>query len=222
MPKKSDKTLVTLLLDRSGSMNKVKSQTVEAINSYISHLKDGGDDIRFSFIMFDAPFPGDRMDLEKLHVGRKIADVPALTDDDFLPRGMTPLIDAAFQTIRAVEASLKGKSGTKVVIAIQTDGDENASRENGWSDLKSLIAEKEQDGWQFNFMGAGINAYQQSERMGISRSKTISYGMDKKSTHNAFEATASVTRAFASGSILSTNYADTDKLAAGDNWHGKL
>lgn len=222
MPKKSQKTLVTLLLDRSGSMNKVKSQTVEAINSYISHLKDGGDDIRFSLVMFDSPHPGDRMDLEKLHVGRKIADVPALMDEDYLPRGMTPLIDAAFQTIRAVEASLKGKSETKVVIAIQTDGDENTSRENSWSDLKSLIAEKERAGWQFNFMGAGINAYQQSERMGISRDKTISYGLDKKSTHSAFEATASVTRAFASGSILSTNYAETDKLAAGDNWHGKL
>lgn len=222
MSNKTEKTLVTLLLDQTGSMNKVKSQTIEAINAYISHLKEGGDDIRFSLIMFDAPWPAEQMELEKLHVGRKIAEVPELMDADYQPRGMTPLIDAAFQTIRAVEASLKGKSGTKVVIAIQTDGDENASRENSWNDLKALIADKERDGWQFNFMGAGINAYQQSERMGISRSKTISYGMDKKSTHSAFEATASVTRAFASGSILSTNYADTDKLAAGDNWHGKL
>ena len=154
------RTLVTLLLDRSGSMQSVKADTVGAINAYRSRLKEAGGNIRYSQVHFDSD--AGRMELEKVIVAQPVSELSEMAMEDFRPRGMTPLIDAACTTIRAVASSLEeaGKTeGTKVVIAIQTDGDENTSQENSWSDLKALIAEKEAEGWEFVFMGAGIDAY---------------------------------------------------------------
>lgn len=225
------KTLVTLLLDASGSMDLVKDDTIGAINSYVDTLKDSGDDIRFSHVQFNSQWGGQMlslstttsgapagvgMQLRKICVAEKISKVPRMTSRDFIPSGGTPLIDAACTTIRAVAASLEGRDDTKVVIAIQTDGSENDSKENTWETLKALIAEKEQLGWEFIFMGCGINAYKQGAMMGIKREKTLSYGKDQAATRAAFEATAMNTVAFASGMMESVAYSDAQKHAAGD------
>jgi uncharacterized protein YegL len=128
---KTKKTLVTLLLDRSGSMQSVKDDTIGAINSYIEELKSSKSKIHFSLILFDSF--GGGCDLEKVYVAEKIKNVDPLTSKDFNPRGGTPLIDASCTTIRAVEESIKGKDAN-VVFAIQTDGNENQSVENSWAD----------------------------------------------------------------------------------------
>lgn len=210
------RTLVTLLLDRSGSMQSLKDDTIGAINAYLGTLRDCEDDIRFSLVMFDTG-PGGGMELQKLHVGVPVSQIADLTSADFMPRGGTPLIDAACSTIRAVGESLSGDDGnTRVVMAIQTDGQENSSVENNWNDLKALIAEKEGMGWEFTFMGCGIDAYDQGRRMGIAQAKTVSYGKDAAQTHAAFAATALNTRAFASGAAASLDYSAEQKLRAGD------
>ena len=213
------RTLVTLLLDRSGSMQSVKADTVGAINAYRSRLKESGGNIRYSQVHFDSDTNG--MELEKVIVAQPVAELGEMALEEFQPRGLTPLIDAACTTIRAVATSLKeaGKTeGTKVVIAIQTDGDENTSRENSWSDLKALIAEKEAEGWEFVFMGAGIDAYAQGQRMGIRASNTLSYGTDKEATEAAFAETAANTALFASGAMRTMAYSDAQKKAAGDRF----
>mgnify|MGYP001627759529 CR=1 FL=1 len=212
------RTLVTLLLDRSGSMQTLKSDTIGAINAYREELRKSGSEIRYSQVHFDSDFSR-QLDLEKVHVAVPVGELGDMTEDDYHPRGGTPLIDAACTTIRAVAASLEeaGKAeGTRVVIAIQTDGDENTSVENSWSDLKALIAEKEKQGWEFVFMGAGIDAYAQGSRMGIRASNTLSYGKDRKQTEAAFAATAMNTRAFADGAMASMAYSCEQKLEAGD------
>jgi len=220
MPQKSNKTLVTLLLDRSGSMEEIRDETIEAVNSYISHLKDSQDDIRLSLALFDSPFPGTEMKLEKIFVAKKVDKVQLLTRSDFAPRGGTPLLDAVATTILAVEESLIGKTA-KVVLAIQTDGDERHSKDFSWNAVKAMISAKEKAGWQVNFLGAGINAYKQGERLGISRAQTLSYGVDREATRNAFAATAAVTRGFASGAMATTSYSSDHKLSAGDLWTDK-
>lgn len=219
MPKKKSatrkKTLVTLLLDRSGSMQWAKEDTIGAINAYLEKLRSSEADIRFSLIMFDSDFSGG-MDLNRVCVAKKVSEVKDLTSDDFQPRGQTPLIDATCATIQAVAESLKERTDTNVVFAIQTDGSENSSKEFTWAGLRSLIAEKEKLGWEFNFMGCGIDAYNQGSLMGISRDKTISYGKDRAATRAAFEATAANTEMYASGMSASVGYSAEQKLRSGD------
>ncbi len=215
------KTLVTLLLDRTGSMQSAKDDTLGAVNAWKEELAQATGDVRLSIVLFDEH--QGRLELKKLHVAKPVAEVPDLTSRDYVPRGSTPLIDAACATIRAIDEALQLRSSSepvKVVLAIQTDGQENASRENSWEDLKALVAEKEAVGWEFSFMGAGIDAYAQGARMGIAPEKTISYGKDRAGSLAAFAALGENTRLFASGEKSSAAYSVSQKRAAGDTHDG--
>lgn len=214
--KTTEKTLVTLLLDRSGSMQSVRDDTVGAINAWLSELRQTEAEMRFSLVLFDDNLG--KMELQKLHVATPIQEVPDLKPEDFQPRGMTPLIDAACETIRAVRESLEGRDDVKVIFAIQTDGDENRSRENRWEDLRALIAECEKSGWQFTFMGCGIDAYGQGARMGIRSENTVSYGKDLLATRAAFAATAENTRLYAAGTRADVSYTAEQKMRSGDRF----
>lgn len=220
MPKKnkSDSTLVTFLLDRTGSMQSIKDDTIGAFNSYLETLQNDKDvDIEFTFIQFDS------VSLDKVCVATPVSKVEQLNHDTFQPRASTPLIDAAFKTIKAVDEQIKGKkTAPKVVICIQTDGQENASKEHTWEDLNALIKEKSGLGWQFNFMGAGIDAYEQGKRMGISRGSTVSYSNDSASTRAAFAATACNTASFLKGEALNTAFSMGQKMSAGDKFDPTL
>lgn len=205
------RTLVTLLLDRSSSMSSIHSQTVSAYNEYVDSLRTSKAPIEFTFLQFDS------QSLDKLCVAEPIKNVKTMSHNDFQPRGSTPLIDSAYDTIKAVEKQEKAK-GARIVICIQTDGEENCSNKHSWEELKTLIGEKTKAGWQFNFMGAGIDAYTQSAKMGLVAAQTVSYGKDHASTRAAFAAHAHNTASFAMGESATTNYSDVQKFASGDKF----
>ncbi len=249
------KTIVTLLLDRSASMMQIRDVTIDGVNAWLEQLRKTKDEMLFSLIQFDffssptrpglsehAPvgalpagdYLGDpaggfgvtmrgfagaskyTMQLEKTYMATPIGDVRDLTHDDYAPRGGTPLIDAAFTTIRAIEDSIKGRTDIKIVLAIQTDGEERDSVENTWSGLKALVAEKEAAGWEILFMGVGMDAYAEAAKMGVSRDKTLSYGMNAEATRSAFATTAQKTVAYSAGLSGSMAYTQTEKSLAGD------
>ena len=93
---------------------------------------------------------------------------------------------------------------------------ENASTRHTWDELKALIAEKREMGWEFVFMGAGIDAYAQGARMGIDRSATLSYGTERRQTEAAFDALGENTAAFACYESRSVSYSVDQKVSAGD------
>lgn len=217
-------TLVTFLLDRSGSMKSCWDSTIEAFNGYLDGLQDTPN-LDFSLIQFD--HNAGVMDLNKVCVGVPVKEAPRLSRENYVPRGSTPLIDAAYTVIKAVEASLESKpkvSGrhhvpTKVVVCIQTDGQENCSRLYGWEALAALIKSKQDAGWQFNFMGAGIDAYQQGRQMGIAPQSTMSYDSSSlRATRAAFSGRAHATQLYASGMSANMNIGAAEKLAAGDKF----
>lgn len=213
MFRKKSKTLVTFLLDRTGSMAGIKEDTIGAFNTYLEELQKEGAGIEFTLLQFDST------SLDKICVRRPVKDVEPLNNENFVPRDMTPLIDAAYKTIEAVEKSLAAHPADKVVVCILTDGQENASEDHTWKELAALIKKKRKAGWQFNFMGAGIDAYDQGARMGIKRGETVSYdSTNPMSTQAAFVATAANTRAYSSGVSGQTVYTDTQKAASGDRY----
>jgi hypothetical protein len=206
-------TLVTFLLDRSGSMGLIRDDTIGAFNTYLDGLKkDPG--IRFSFLQFDS------VSIDTLQKNIPIEQAPPLNHETFEPRGTTPLIDACVKTVRAVEDALKRHDHKpKVVVCFQTDGQENASREHSWEELTDLVKEKIAEGWQFNFMGASIDAYSQASQMGLSAAQTMSYdSRSREASRASFEASAANTVAFARGISASTSYSIDQKRASGDRF----
>lgn len=211
---KKSTALVTLLLDRSGSMNSIKPQTIEGFNAYVGTMqKDKESKFEFTFLQFDD------VSLDKVCVAESIDKVAFLNDTSFTPRGNTPLVDAAYKTIKAIEKALKKRDDNpKIIVAIQTDGFENASTEYTFGALNALITEKTAQGWQFNFMGAGIDAYNQAAAMGISRGQTMSYGNTMAETVSAFAESAVNNVSYASGAMGNTQYSMRQKFAAGDKF----
>jgi hypothetical protein len=207
-------TLVTFLLDRSGSMGAVRDSTIEAFNGYLDGLQSEPEGIDFTLLLFDTE------SLDKICVAMPVARVTPLSRETYVPRGGTPLIDAAYKTIKAVEMAVAADgSNPKVVICIQTDGEENQSTEHTWEALRALVRDKTDAGWQFNFMGAGIDAYAEGARLGISAFATMSYNhRDRGATRRAFAAAGSNTQSFAHGRTVNTSFSSAQRAAAGDRF----
>ena len=74
-------------------------------------------------------------------------------------------------------------------------------------------------GWQFNFMGAGIDAYDQGARMGLSAVNTVSYdAADPAATMAVFSDRAARTQAFARGAEANMEFTPQEKRAAKDRF----
>lgn len=215
-------SLVAFLLDRSGSMTSCRDATIEAFNAYVGTLKETPDAaIVFTFLQFDSQMG---LRLEKVCVNVPIKDAPLLSRDTYQPRGGTPLIDAAVKTIQAVSAAVEARTDNpKVIVCIQTDGQENESREHTWEQLRGMITLKQDEGWQFNFMGAGIDAYQQASKMGLNTAQTMSYDHTHiGTTRSAFAASAMNHAHFVQGMTTNTNYSAQQKMDAGDAYVPQL
>jgi hypothetical protein len=192
-PDAGQRTLVTFLLDHSAPMAEIRDTTIKSFNSYLDILKAAGDRIEFTLMLFNSE------GLDQVHVCKPINSVPHLYRATYAPRAKTPLIDATYQTISAVTENLQRRADTpKVVICIQSGGLENCSAEHTWDGLRTLIEDKTATGWQFHFLGAGIDSSDQGDRMGIDPWQILRYDYPSpEKTELAFRLAASSTVAFA-------------------------
>lgn len=210
-------TLVTFVLDETGSMQSIKDDTIGGFNSYLDSLRDETHGkVEFTLVKFDSN------KIEKVYVGAPIASVEPLNGHTYRPGAATPLIDACYKSIKATEEAVaKREDSPSVLCVLQTDGQENASTEYSFKDLAGLIKEKENAGWVFVFLGAGIDAYDIGvDKLGLSVSNTMSYG--RENSRAAFAAMASNTTAYRStGMAASMAFSTGQKSAAGDAYVSK-
>ena len=137
--------------------------------------------------------------LDQLHICRPVGSAPHLTRETYAPRAQAPLIDATYWTLLAVAESLRSRvEKPKVVISILSGGLENCSITHTWAHLRALIEAWTAAGWQFHFLGAGIDASDQGDRMGIDPWQILRYDHPSpEKTDLAFRLAASSTVAFA-------------------------
>jgi Mg-chelatase subunit ChlD len=211
--KTAESVVVTMLLDESGSMVSVLDATISGFNEYVGTLKRDMAEQRvyFSAVKFDTE------GVRKLQVGVPICDAVTLGRHNYRPNSGTPLLDAVGKTLRATEDVVAKHDAKKVIVVIQTDGAENASVEFTLAEIKAMIEAKQAKGWQIMFIGAGINAFADGVKYGITGANTMSYGKDRSGTIGAFRATAANSAMFASGEIKTMNYNATQSLAAGED-----
>ncbi len=149
-------TEIAYLLDRSGSMAPMQEAAVAAFNDFLRVQQDVPGEARLTLVQFD--------DAYEVHVkARSLREVPQLTAATYQPRGSTALLDAIGRTVldldrRLATLSEADKPG-KVIVAIFTDGLENASREFTHPQIGDLIREhREARGWEFLFLAANQDA----------------------------------------------------------------
>lgn len=203
-----EKVSVTLLLDETGSMESIRDDTIGGFNSYLRSLKALDAEVAFTLLKFDSNR------VEKVHVRTAVGWVPELTRATYQPGAMTPLWDAAVKAIRATEAAQT--DGCKVIVVIQTDGHENASREHTLAELQDLVKAKTAAGWEFVFLGAGFDAYASAQAMGIAASGTVAYSRDRSAA--TFNSLAANTRSYVCGQSVTMGFDEDQKAEMGDQW----
>ena len=172
----TDQTLthVYFLLDRSGSMQSIKADTEGGFTAFIDEQLSSPGRCRVTLAQFDNAY-------DVVHDDLDVADVPAL---DLQPRGSTALLDAMGRLITDAGARLAAlpddeRPGT-VIVAIMTDGHENASTEWTHPAIKSLVEQQTaQYGWEFMYMGADQDAIEVGAALGVQRDHAITYGRGK-------------------------------------------
>ncbi len=157
-------THVSVLVDRSFSMESMWDETVSAINTFLQLQKEAEGKLRLSLATFDSH--EQEKTFQPLYSNVKRKKATGLPETIF-PRGGTPLYDSILAQIRAVAKTLPDEWQASLVI--MTDGEENTS-ETSHGIVKSLIESKEKEGWMFTFLGANIDAAKTARGLGMTGS----------------------------------------------------
>lgn len=171
-----DLTDITFVLDRSGSMESIKSATIESYNGFVDGQRHGAGELRMSLVQFDDRY-------EPNYTALPIAEVPTLTDQTYSPRASTALLDAMGRAIVATGDRLRNmpeheRPGTVLFVTL-TDGLENASSQYSLQRINDMIHEQRDTyAWQFLFLGANQDAIATAARLGIDRGQAMTYGFN--------------------------------------------
>lgn len=197
---RKDHTDIIMVLDRSGSMDAVRTDTIGGVNRFIDDQQKVPGEARFTLVQFDDKY-------EPLLNAVPIKDAKPLTEATYVPRGSTALYGAIGRTVedagRRLAAMPESERPEKVVCVIVTDGQENNSQHNEWSrmfdaaKIKSMI-ETQQNAykWQFVFIGANQDAILAAQGIGIDTSNAINYTANKVGTEKLYASASSNLRAF--------------------------
>ncbi|WP_423801252.1 vWA domain-containing protein [Neobacillus sp. SAB-20_R2A] len=170
-------TEIIFLLDRSGSMAGLESDTIGGFNGFIEKQRKLEGETRVTTVLFDDQY-------EILWNGVDARQIN-LTDQEYYVRGMTAMLDAVGKTILDVGYRLSktpenDKPG-KVILVITTDGMENASSEFSYTKVKELIKhQKEKYNWEFIFLGANIDAKEEAGCLGIDVENAFNFEASEK------------------------------------------
>ena len=182
--KGKDVTEIICIIDRSGSMESIRSDAIGGFNRFLADQQEPKDPARLTMVLFDDQY-------EVVHNGTDIHTIPPLTTKTFVPRGMTALLDAVGRTLNTVSARLAEipvqERPEKIIVAILTDGQENASREFSLPVIREMISHYTTDlKWDFIYLAATQDAFLDAEKIGISADYAIQFSADKTGIHHSY------------------------------------
>ena len=199
-------TELVFILDRSGSMAGLESDTIGGFNAMIEKQKKEAGGALVSTVLFDN-------DCSVIHDRADLRKIRPMTDRDYQVRGCTALLDAIGGAIRHIALIHKYARPEDVpehtLFIITTDGMENASRKYTAEKVKKMIAhEKEKYGWEFLFLGANIDAVETAKHFGIDKDRAVSYKSDHEGTRLNYEVISETVCAVRAGAPLSSGWKD--------------
>ena len=207
---KTNLTEIIFILDRSGSMSGLESDTIGGFNSMLAKQQSEPGDCRITTILFDDKY-------EVLHDRIEIKAVNKITENEYFVRGSTALLDAIGATISKISNVQKNTDkkykAEKVLFVITTDGMENASREYSYDKVKKMVEkQKKKHNWEFIFLGANIDAIDVAEKFGVSRNRAMNYHNDSAGVALNYEVLSETI----------ATYRDSACMSIDDDWGEKI
>ena len=202
---KNNITELVFILDRSGSMAGLESDTIGGFNGMIEKQKKQEGTCFVSTVLFDN-------ESKVIHDRVPLEEVRPMTADDYSVRGCTALLDAIGDAIHHVSNIHKYIRPEDVpastVFVITTDGMENASRRYSADRVRSMISQQKEKGWEFLFIGANIDAIQTAGRFGIAPDRAVNYHADAKGTRVVYEAVSEAVSCARMQAPMSASWSD--------------
>ena len=205
-------TELVFILDRSGSMSGLESDTIGGFNAMIEKQKKEDGECYVSTVLFDNVS-------EVLHVRVKLSKIKKMTERDYTVRGCTALIDAIGGAIHHIGNIHKYARPEDVpehtMFVITTDGMENASHRYSSDEVKKMVErQKKKYGWEFLFIGANIDAVETAKHYGIGADRAVNYTADGRGTEVLFDTVSDTVCCMRASQPLS---ADWSKRIEDDN-----
>ena len=201
---KKDLTELVFILDRSGSMSGLESDTIGGYNAMLEKQKKEPGEAVITTVLFD-----DRYEL--LHDRINLKGIAPITEKEYFVRGSTAFLDAVGRTINKIGNAQKYTTeyerAEHVLFVITTDGMENASREFSDEKVRKMIEhQKNKYGWEFIFLGANIDAIAAAERFGIGEDRATNYNADSEGTLLNYEVISETVSCLRASRPISENW----------------
>lgn len=177
---KKDLTELVFILDRSGSMAGLESDTIGGYNAMLKKQQQEAGKAIVTTVLFDDEY-------ELLHDRINIKGIRPITAREYYVRGCTALLDAIGKTIQKISNAQQHTSederAEKVMFVITTDGMENASQEYTYKKIRAMVEKQQENyGWEFIFLGANIDAIATAADFGIRADRAANYHADSAGT----------------------------------------
>lgn len=184
-------TDLVILLDRSGSMEDRRADHEGGLRSFVRDQRALAGEVRLTFARFDnhtpLEFVYDRIPLDQVEEDK-------LT---LIPRGGTPLIEAMMRLLAHLETALAPEPAHPVVVMVITDGEENASGPDySLAALKARIAERQRAGWVVLYLGANVDEFAESAKLGIGRQNALGFAPTRAGVANMYRTIGQQTNSF--------------------------
>ena len=173
---KKNLTELVFILDRSGSMRGLESDTVGGYNALLDKQRKEDGEAIVTTVLFDDGY-------ELLHDRIPLTGIADITTKEYYVRGCTKVENAQAHT-------LESQRPEKTLFVITTDGLENASKEYRLDAVKAMIDRCRENGWEFLFLGANMDAVKTASAMGIAPERSVNYHADSVGTAATFASVA--------------------------------
>jgi uncharacterized protein with von Willebrand factor type A (vWA) domain len=166
---------IVAILDRSGSMHTIHSDSIGGFNAFLEEQKKIDSPAKISVVLFDNLY-------DVIYDDVDIQEAKPLTKATYQLGGTTAMNDAIGKTLN----KLFQKNPERAVICILTDGQENASKEFTTAQTKQLIEKAQGKGWRVVFLAANQDAFATATSYGINTAYTANFAADSKGTRAAY------------------------------------
>lgn len=195
---------LVFLLDRSGSMAGLESDTIGGYNAMLEKQRSEVGEAVVTTVLFD-----DRYEL--LHDRIDIRGIAPVTGREYYVRGCTALLDAIGRTIQKIDSAQRHTApdlrADLVLFVITTDGMENASREYSYEKVRVMVERQKQEfGWEFLFLGANMDAIATARRFGIGADRAVNYHADGAGTQLNYRVVSETVSAMRAGATIQADW----------------
>ncbi|HMB89333.1 MAG TPA: vWA domain-containing protein [Rhodothermales bacterium] len=181
---RTDLTEIICIIDRSGSMQSIRSDAIGGFNAFLEGQQKHPGEGRLTLALFNH-------DYERVYENTPLPEVPPLTEDTYVPEGTTALLDAVGRTLvdvgKRLAATPEAERPAQVIVAILTDGLENASTDYTRERIAEMIAhQRTKYAWEFIFLAANQNAFQAAQKLSIDPADAMPFASTKVGVRAAY------------------------------------